>query len=64
MVMNMTLDKIKRHVQVVVAESMVLLRIKDFQQRGRRVASEIRPDLVDFVEHEYGIVRSRQFLRP
>ena len=50
------LRKIERHVQIVVAESGVLLRIQRFQQRRSRIAAEIAPELVDFVEHENRIV--------
>src|SRR5579885_2942336 len=31
---------------------MVLLRVKDFQQRGCRVAPEVRADLIDLIEDE------------
>jgi len=47
----------------VVAEGMILLGVKDFQQCGRRVSTEIRADLVNFVKHEYGVV-DPAFLRP
>ena len=50
------LGKVKGHVQIVIAEGMILLRVKDFQQCGRRVSAEIGSDLVNFVKHEYGVV--------
>jgi hypothetical protein len=53
------LREIERHVQVVVAESRVLLRIERFQQRRRRIAAEVAPHLVNFVEHEHRIFRLR-----
>ena len=51
-VMNSTFDKIERHVEIVVAEGGVLLGIERFEQRRTRIAAEVAPDLVDFVEHE------------
>ena len=51
--------KIERHAEIVVAERMVLFRIQHFKQCGRRIAAEVRADLVDFIEHEHGIVAAR-----
>ena len=53
------LRKIERHVEVVVAEGRVLLRIENFQQRRRRIAAEITSELVHLVEHEDRIERFR-----
>ena len=39
-------------VQVVIHEHVVLFRIENFEQRGRRVAAEIHRHLVDFIQHE------------
>ena len=58
-VMNSTFDKIERHIEVVVAERGVLLRIERFQQRRSRIAAEVAAQLVDFVEHEDRIVGLR-----
>ncbi len=38
--------------EVVVAESVVLLGVEHLEQRCRRVATEVVPNLVDLVEHE------------
>ena len=39
-------------VQVVVHEGVVLLGVEDLEQRGRRVAAEVRAQLVHLVEEE------------
>ena len=46
------LRQVKRHVEVVIAERRVLLRIEHFHQRRGRIAPEIAAELVHFVEHE------------
>ena len=51
-VMKSTFDKIERHIEVVIAERRVLLRIERFQQCRSRIAPEVAADLVDFVQHE------------
>src|SRR6185437_14879069 len=53
------LREIERHLEVVVAERVVLLGIEDLQQRGGRVAPKVVTELVDLVEHEHGVVRAR-----
>ena len=50
------LRQVERHVQVVVAEGGILLGIEHFEQRRGRVAAEVAPQLVHFVEHEYRVV--------
>ena len=50
------LRKIERHVEIVIAESRVLLRIENLHQRRRRIAAEIAAELIHFVEHEHRIV--------
>ncbi len=50
------LRQIERHVEVVIAERRVLLRIEHFHQRRRRIAAEIASELVHFVQHEDWIV--------
>src|ERR1700674_3990069 len=51
--------EIERHVQIVVAEGRVLLGIECFEQRRRRIATEVASNLVNFVEHEDRIFRLR-----
>ena len=50
------LGQIERHVEIVVAERVVLLRIERLEQRRRRIAAEVAAQLVDLVEHEDRIV--------
>jgi len=38
--------------EIVIVEAMILLRIENFEQRGRRIAPEVHSHLVDFVEQE------------
>ena len=40
---------------VMIGERVVLLRVQHLQQRRRRVAAEIQPQLVDLVQHEYRV---------
>src|SRR5581483_10275247 len=51
--------KVERHVEVVVLEGIVLLRIEHLEERGCRIAAEIHAELVDLVEHEERVVRAR-----
>ena len=51
--------QVERHVEVVVAESVVLGRVEDFEKRGRGIATIIPTELVDLVEHHYGVVHAR-----
>ena len=53
------LREVEGHVEVVVAEVLVLLGIEDLEQRRGRVAAPVGADLVDLVEHEHRIVRLR-----
>ena len=53
------LREVERHVQVVVAEAGVLLRVEHFEQRGGRIAAEIAAQLVHFVQHEDRVVAAR-----
>jgi hypothetical protein len=55
--MKSTWLKSKGHVQVVVAELAVLLRVEHLQQRAGGVAAEVAPQLVDLVEHEDRVLR-------
>ena len=51
------LGQIERHVEVVIAERVVLLRIEHLEQRRRRIAAEIGAELVDLVEDEHRVLR-------
>ena len=53
------MGQIEWNTEIVIAERIVLLWIKDFEQCGRRIASEIGPHLVDLVEHYQWIVGAR-----
>ena len=57
--MNSTFDQIERHVQIVVAERVVLLRIQRLQQRRCRIAAEVASQLVDLVQHDHRVVGFR-----
>jgi len=50
------LGQVKRHLEVVIGERMVLLRIEDFEERRGRVAAKVEPEFVDLVQHEHGIL--------
>ena len=49
------------HIQVMILEAGILLRIQHFEQSGGRVSAEIHAHLVDFVEQEDRIDRARFF---
>ena len=51
------LRQVERHVEVVIAERVVLLRIEHLEQRRRRIAAEVGAELVDLVEDEDRILR-------
>src|SRR5438876_2914177 len=53
------LGEVVRHLEVVVAERVVLLGVEDLEERRARVTAEVRADLVDLVEHEHGVDLSR-----
>ena len=50
------LRQIERHVEIVVAERVVLLRVQRLEQRRGRVAAEVAAQLVDLVEHDHRVV--------
>ena len=50
------LAEVERHLEVVVLEGVVLLRVEDLEQGRARVAPEVHADLVDLVEHEHRVV--------
>ena len=49
------LGEVQGHVQVVVAEGMVLLGIQHLEQGGARIPPHVAPDLVHLVEHDHGV---------
>ena len=44
------------HVEVMIAEAVILLRIQNFQQRRRGIAAEIHGHFVHFIEHDHWIL--------
>ena len=53
------LAEVHGHVQVVVEERSVLLRIEELEQRGRRITLEPAPELVDFVDQNHRVGNAR-----
>ena len=53
------IGKVELHIQVVIHKTVVLLGVQHLQQRRRGIAPEIRPQLVDLVQHKHRIVRPR-----
>ena len=53
------LREVEGHLEVVVLEGVVLLRIEDLEQGRGRIATEVHADLVDLVEHEDRVVAAR-----
>ena len=53
------LRQVEGHLEIVVAELVVLLGIEHLEQRRRRIAAAVRADLVDLVEQDDGIARPR-----
>lgn len=47
--------QVELHLQVVVAEGVVLGGVQDLQEGRRRVAAEVGADLVDLVEEDDGV---------
>ena len=56
--MKRTLREVERHLEVVVLERVVLLRVEDLQEGRRGVAPEVHAELVHLVEHEDRVVRA------
>src|SRR6516162_3926889 len=58
------LRKIEWHIEITIDESMILCRIEHFEQCACGVATKIRTNFVDLVEHEDRIARAAtaQFL--
>ncbi len=50
--------QVEVHLDVVVLERVVLLRVQHFEQRRRRIAAEIRTHLVDLVEQEQRVTHA------
>src|SRR6266436_2295319 len=50
--------EIERQIQIMIREGVVLLGIQNLQQRSRRIATIIRAQFVDLVEHHYRVVNS------
>ena len=57
------LGQIEVHVEVVIAERVVLRGIEDLEQRARRVPSPVGADLVDLVQHHHRVLRARVLQR-
>ena len=51
------LREVKRQVEVVIGEGVVLLGIQHFEQRGGRITPEVRANLVDLVQQDDRIAR-------
>ena len=52
------LRQVERHVEVVVAEGRVLLRVEHLEQGRCRVAVDAAAELVDLVEHQHRVARA------
>ena len=50
--------EVVRDLEIAVDEGVVLLRIEHFEQRRRRIAAEVFPDLVDLVDHDQRVVHA------
>jgi hypothetical protein len=50
------------HVEIVVLEGGVLLRVQHFKQRRGRIAAEVRGHLVHFVQQEDGFLVPARFM--
>ncbi len=48
--------KIERHIQIMIAERVVLLGVENFHQRRGRIAAEIAAELIHFVQHHDRVV--------
>jgi hypothetical protein len=53
------LREVEVDLEVVVLERVVLLRIEHLEERRRRIATEVHPELVDLVEEEHRVLRAR-----
>src|SRR5690606_30200173 len=50
--------QVERHVEIVIVELGVLLRIQNLQQRARRITAEVAAQLVDLIQHKDRIARA------
>ena len=55
--------EVEVHLQVVVAEGVVLGRVQHLEQSRRRVTPPVGADLVDLVQHDHRVHRPRLFER-
>jgi hypothetical protein len=55
--MRSSRGQVELHVEVVVAERVVLRRVEHLEQGGRRVAAPVGADLVDLVEEDHRVHR-------
>src|SRR5690348_16567384 len=53
------LRKVVIHIDVMIAEGAVLFRVKNFEESSTRITSEVTPELIDFVQQDHRIDRSR-----
>ncbi len=42
----------------MIREFLILFRVKDLEQRGRRISPEVGSDLIDLVEQKHRIIGS------
>ena len=54
----MGLREVEGHVEVVVLEGLVLLRVQELEERGRGVAEGALRELVDLVEQDHRILHA------
>ncbi|OQA96454.1 MAG: hypothetical protein BWY25_02249 [Chloroflexi bacterium ADurb.Bin222] len=52
------LREVIRNLQIVIRESVILLRVEHFEQRRRRVAAKVLPQLINLIQHEHGVHRA------
>ena len=50
--------EVVRDLEIAVDERVVLLRVEHLEQRRRRIAAEVFPDLVDLVDHDQRVVHA------
>ena len=57
------LGQVVIHLQIVIVERIVLLRIQYLQQGSRRIAAKINPHLIHFIQQDHWIDRPCTFHR-
>jgi hypothetical protein len=50
------LRQIKRQIEIVIAERVVLLGIENLEQRRSRIATIVVTELVDLVQHQHRVI--------